>query len=139
MQFASTAILLAEKEENFSDLALIETLNLLQDRGLDCSSLTENVDATTPDGKLIFRLMGALAEFERDLIHEGNKAGLVAAKASVCRLQAEKTTDGKVALERHLYYNSKQSSAEICSMVEISRSTFFRHVRGTWKTLGTPA
>ncbi|GCE15651.1 hypothetical protein KTT_55100 [Tengunoibacter tsumagoiensis] len=47
---------------------LIETLTLLKDRGADFISLTEKIDTTTPGGKLIFHLMGALAEFERDLI-----------------------------------------------------------------------
>ncbi len=38
-------------------------------------SLTEQIDTTTPGGKLIFHLMGALAEFERDLIRERTNAG----------------------------------------------------------------
>ena len=60
---------------------LIETLNLLKDRGVDFVSLTESIDTTTPGGKLIFHLMGALAEFERDLIRECTNAGLAAARA----------------------------------------------------------
>ena len=59
---------------------LIETLNILKDRGADFISLTEKID-TTPGGKLIFHLMGALAEFERDLIRERTNAGLAAARA----------------------------------------------------------
>jgi hypothetical protein len=60
---------------------LIETLNLLKSRGIDFISLTEHIDTTTPGGKLIFHLMGALAEFERDLIRERTNAGLAAARA----------------------------------------------------------
>jgi len=60
---------------------LIETLNLLNNRGVDFISLTENIDTTTPGGKLIFHVMGALAEFERDLIRERTNAGLAAARA----------------------------------------------------------
>jgi len=54
---------------------LIETLNLLDHRGVDFISLTENIDTTTPGGKLIFHLMGALAEFECDLIRERTNVG----------------------------------------------------------------
>jgi DNA invertase Pin-like site-specific DNA recombinase len=109
---------------------LIETLNLLQKRGVDFISLTENIDTTTPGGKLIFHLMGALAEFERDLIRERTLAGLAAAKArGRVGGRPRKTADGKVALARHLYQDSKHSVAEICSMLEISRSTFFRYVK----------
>src|SRR5258708_12212946 len=49
---------------------LIELLKGLQERGIEFISLTEQIDTTTPGGKLIFHLMGALAEFERDLILE---------------------------------------------------------------------
>ena len=47
---------------------LIDVLNTLQERNVEFVSLTEQIDTTTPSGKLIFHLMGALAEFERDLI-----------------------------------------------------------------------
>ena len=60
---------------------LIATLNTLQERGIGFISLTENIDTTTPGGKLIFHVMGALAEFERDLIRERTNAGLAAARA----------------------------------------------------------
>jgi len=59
---------------------LIELLKGLQERGIEFISLTEQIDTTTPGGKLIFHLMGALAEFERDLIRERTNAGLAAAK-----------------------------------------------------------
>ena len=42
-------------------------------------SLTEGMDTTTPGGKLIFSIFGALAEFERSLISERTIAGLAAA------------------------------------------------------------
>src|SRR5207302_7724781 len=60
---------------------LIELLKSLKERGIEFISLTEQIDTTTPGGKLIFHLMGALAEFERDLIRERTNAGLAAAKA----------------------------------------------------------
>lgn len=43
-------------------------------------SLTDDIDTTTTGGKLVFHIMGALAEFERDLIRERTKAGMKAAK-----------------------------------------------------------
>jgi DNA invertase Pin-like site-specific DNA recombinase len=44
-------------------------------------SLQESIDTTTSGGKLIFHVVGALAEFERDLIRERTQAGLQAARA----------------------------------------------------------
>jgi DNA invertase Pin-like site-specific DNA recombinase len=46
---------------------LIETVRDLEGRGVDVHSLTEQIDTTTPGGRLIFHVFGALAEFERDL------------------------------------------------------------------------
>jgi DNA invertase Pin-like site-specific DNA recombinase len=43
-------------------------------------SLSDHIDTTSPSGKLFFHMMGALAEFERDLISERTKAGMQAAK-----------------------------------------------------------
>src|SRR5205809_5486122 len=60
---------------------LIDTLTDLDQRGIGFRSLTENIDTTTPGGKLIFHIFGALAEFERDLIRERTQAGLLAARA----------------------------------------------------------
>ena len=44
-------------------------------------SLTENIDTTTPTGRLVFHIFGALGQFERDLIRERTNAGLAAAAA----------------------------------------------------------
>jgi DNA invertase Pin-like site-specific DNA recombinase len=49
---------------------LIEVVAQLAERGIGFKSLTEQIDTTTPGGKLIFHVFGALAEFERDLIRE---------------------------------------------------------------------
>jgi len=110
---------------------LIETLNVLKDRGVDFISVTENIDTTTPGGKLIFHLMGALAEFERDLIRERTNAGLAAARARgrIGGRPKKLATNGKVALVRRLFADPNQSIPEICSTLEISRSTLYRYVK----------
>src|SRR5512143_1072690 len=60
---------------------LIDTVSLLQERGIGFKSLQEQLDTTTSGGKLVFHVFGALAEFERDLIRERTQAGLLAARA----------------------------------------------------------
>ena len=60
---------------------LIETVNQLEARGVGFHSLTEAIDTTTPGGRLVFHIFGALGQFERDLIRERTRAGLVAAVA----------------------------------------------------------
>ena len=60
---------------------LIETIGALEARGVGFRSLTESIDTTTPGGRLIFHVFGALGQFERDLIRERTRAGLSAAAA----------------------------------------------------------
>ena len=119
---------------------LIETLNLLKDQGVDFISLTEHIDTTTPGGKLIFHLMGALAEFERDLIRERTNAGLAAARARgrIGGRPRKLATNGKVALDQRLFADKKHAIDDICSTLGISRSTFYRYVREAKKASDRP-
>lgn len=114
---------------------LIELLNTLKEREIDFVSITEKIDTTTPGGKLIFHMMGALAEFERDLIRERTNAGLEAARArgrTGGRPRALRTPS-KVAMALSLYHGKAYSIDEICEQLHISRSTLFRYVKGSRK------
>jgi DNA invertase Pin-like site-specific DNA recombinase len=112
---------------------LIDLLTHLDQHQIGFRSLTEQIDTTTPGGKLIFHLMGALAEFERDLIRERTNAGLAAARARGCiggRPRKLKTS-GKVALARQMFANQSHSIPEICTTLGISRATLYRYVKET--------
>jgi DNA invertase Pin-like site-specific DNA recombinase len=110
---------------------LIELLKGLQEHGIEFISLTEQIDTTTPGGKLIFHLMGALAEFERDLIRERTNAGLAAARARgrIGGRPRKLKTNGKVALARRMFADQSHSIPEICAALGISRATLYRYVK----------
>lgn len=110
---------------------LIELLKGLKERGIEFISLTEQIDTATPGGKLIFHLMGALAEFERDLIRERTTAGLAAAKARgrVGGRPRKLKTNGKIALARRMFADQSHSIPEICAALGISRATLYRYVK----------
>lgn len=59
---------------------LIELVAALQDRGCGFVSLSEAIDTGSAGGKLVFHIMGALAEFERALIVERTRAGMASAR-----------------------------------------------------------
>ncbi len=59
---------------------LIETIGELEARGVGFKSVQEHIDTTTPGGRLVFHVFGALASFERELIQERTLAGLAAAR-----------------------------------------------------------
>jgi DNA invertase Pin-like site-specific DNA recombinase len=60
--------------------ALINGLETFRALGIDFISATQNVDTTTPMGRLFFQVIGAIAEFERSLIVDRTKAGIENAK-----------------------------------------------------------
>ena len=106
---------------------LIATVTDLRERGIGFRSLTEQIDTTTPGGKLIFHVCGALAEFERDLIQERTHAGLAAARA-------RGRTGGrprKLALAQALYDGGQTNIATICQTLGISRATLYRVLKAT--------
>lgn len=108
---------------------LLETVSLLEERGIGFRSLQEAIDTTTSGGRLIFHIFGALAEFERNLICERTLAGLRAARARgrkggrPCLLDSKKKE-----LIYRLYDERKHSIKEICHMLGISKPTLYKYL-----------
>jgi len=65
---------------------LLRALENFQALGIEFVSLSENVDTSTPTGKMVFTVLGAVAELERSLIAERVRAGLRNARANGKRL-----------------------------------------------------
>lgn len=108
---------------------LIETITDLNNRKIGFKSLTENIDSTTSGGILIFHIFGALAEFERDIIRERTRAGLVAARARGRLGGRPKLLDQKRSeMAKQLYNDKSNSITDICNTLNISRSTLYRHL-----------
>lgn len=112
---------------------LIETVNELAARGVELFSLKENLDTSTPTGKLMFHIMASLAEFERDIIQERTLAGLEAARARGRKGGRPKATSAiqPAQLERaKALYTAKQNTvAEIMQLTGFkNRSTFYKYV-----------
>jgi DNA invertase Pin-like site-specific DNA recombinase len=68
----------------------VNALAELEALGLTFISLRDNLDLSTPSGRLMFQIIGAMAEFERSLIQERVKAGLRNARAKGKRLGADR-------------------------------------------------
>jgi DNA invertase Pin-like site-specific DNA recombinase len=109
---------------------LITTMTDLEGRGIGFKSLTENIDTTTSGGKLIFHIFGALAEFERNLIRERTQAGLTAARARGKRGgRPNNLTARQRTIAQSLYDDPKNSIAEICRTLKISKATLYRYIK----------
>ncbi len=112
---------------------LIETVTMLAERGIELRSLKENIDTTTPTGKLLFHIIGAMAEFERDVISERTQAGLEAARARGRRggrpKAIEKIELRNLARAKELYAAKNNTIQEIMQMTGFkSRNTFYKYV-----------
>ena len=59
---------------------LLEIVEIIKDRGAGFRSLAEDIDTTTPAGRLIFHVFASIAQFERERISERTKEGLEAAR-----------------------------------------------------------
>jgi DNA invertase Pin-like site-specific DNA recombinase len=82
---------------------LVDSLAEFRALGIDFVSYTEGVDTTTPTGQLLFHIVGAVAQFERDLIAERVRAGIAHARAlgrRIGRPRAQINTEQVNALRR---------------------------------------
>ncbi len=108
---------------------LIQVVNALADRGVEFKSLKETIDTSTAGGKLVFHVMAAMAEFERDLIRERTNAGLAAAKArgrNGGRPQA--LTAEQIKMGRTLAASPDLTVNQICEQLGCSRATYYRQI-----------
>ncbi|MCW2283795.1 DNA invertase Pin-like site-specific DNA recombinase [Rhodoblastus acidophilus] len=108
---------------------LIETIELLDQRQVGFRSLTESIDTTTPTGRLIFQIFGALAEFERGLIRERTQAGLASARAQG-RLSGRplKMTEKDINAAKALLAGTDLTVDEAARRIGVSASTLYRHL-----------
>lgn len=109
---------------------LIDTVNQLENKGIGFQSLTEAIDTTTAGGKLVFHIFGALAEFERELIRERTKMGLMSAKAKG-RMggRPNKLTPQQVKMVKDMMASGNYKVNDICEQFGISRSTLYRNIK----------
>ena len=101
----------------------------LRKRGIGFTSLHEALDTTTPGGRLVFHVFAALAEFIRELIVEGTREGLSAARANGVRLgRPPAMTPEQVRHARALLTEPDTTVASIARLLGVSRSTIYKYV-----------
>ncbi len=117
---------------------LLETVADFERRGVSFISLTENIDTSTPGGRLVFHLFGALAEFERDLIQERTAAGLAAARARG-RVGGRPTvwTPDKIKAAGAMQATGTHDVTSIARALGVSRASIYR-LFGTTGAAGKP-
>ncbi len=108
---------------------LIELMSELEKLKIGFQSLQESIDTTTPGGKLVFHIFGALAEFDRNLISEWTRAGLEAARARGRKGGRPKKLDAEQReIAINLYNRKEHGVEEICRTLGISKPTLYAYV-----------
>ena len=108
---------------------LIETVELLESKGIGFRSLTESIDTTTSGGRLIFHIFAALAEFERNIIRERTTAGLNAARArGKVGGRPKSLSEADISAARALLSDPAITTRQIAERLGISVSTLYKHI-----------
>ena len=108
---------------------LLELIEKLSEKGVEFVSRKEAIDTTTPTGKFMLTVFGAVAELEREYILQRQQEGIAIAKA-------EGKYRGRKPIERSnfdavekLWRAGTISAAEAMRRLDMSRSTFYRKIR----------
>lgn len=110
---------------------LIDTVEALKARDIGFRCLTQELDTTTPGGRLVFTLFSALAEFERDVIRERTRAGLDAARArGRVGGRPPALSDRDLAAARALLRDPALTVDEVAAHLNVAVSTLYRHLPG---------
>jgi DNA invertase Pin-like site-specific DNA recombinase len=101
----------------------------LRERGIGFTSLHENLDTTTPGGRLVFHVFAALAEFIRELIVIGTREGLAAARArGRVGGRPSVATEEVIKAARDLLPDPGRSITSIAKLLGVSPGTLYNHI-----------
>ena len=106
---------------------LVRIVGELEQKGVSFESLTEKIETGSAAGKLVFHVFAALAEFERNLIRERTRAGLVAARArGRAGGRKPKLTDAQIKEINEMVDAQKLPIGRIAELYGVSRTTIYK-------------
>lgn len=115
---------------DFSRLArstkdLLDIVETLKDKGVDLFSNKENIDTSTPTGKLMLTLIGAIAEFERQNLLERQREGIaIAQREGKFKGRQVKAIDDETFEKAYQKYKDREiTKGKLAEMLDISRPT----------------
>jgi DNA invertase Pin-like site-specific DNA recombinase len=112
---------------------ILGTVENLSARGVGVRSLSDNIDPSTPTGRMLLGIFGTLAEYERLLIRERVQAGIEASRARGVRFGRPapdpEEVAAKIRMARRAMEEDNLRAEEAARLVGWSRSTLYRHLR----------
>lgn len=107
---------------------LLQLAETLEGRGVDLVSLSEQIDTSTPQGKLFFTISAAFAEFERAIIRERQAEGIAIAKAQGRMGGRPRVPKEKLDVACALYQEGSYKMSEIEKIAGCSYGTIYREI-----------
>lgn len=112
---------------------LLEVADSLRDHGVGLKVLRQPVDTTTKEGRLVFAILGAIDEFQRELIAENTKEGVEAAKARGRKGGRPPGLDPRRVKHARQLADQGETVSEIAKIMRVSRATVYRHLEQSRK------
>lgn len=109
---------------------VLNTVNLLRDKGVKVQSLSDGIDPETTSGRLMLGMLATLAEYERELITERVNAGIAAARQSGTRFGRPPVDPTVIAEKLDIARDARakgRTAEEAARLVGWSRATLYRH------------
>ena len=108
---------------------LVLVLDDLSARGIGFRCLAPAIDTTTPEGRLLYSITGAFAEFEREIIRQRTRAGLQSALARGRKGGRPKALSaGDLAKAKAMLRDGTISVAAVAKTFGVSRPTLYKHI-----------
>jgi DNA invertase Pin-like site-specific DNA recombinase len=100
----------------------------LEALGVDLVVLDQAIDTSTPSGRLLFHVLGSIAEFERDLIRERTSAGVAAARRRGTRFGRPKALAPEALDRLGRLIRAGRSHRYVATLLGVSKATITREV-----------
>jgi len=108
---------------------LLDIAETLQSRGVALRSLTEHIDTATAAGKMLYAVLGAVAQFERDVLRERTVAGMRAAKRRGEHIGRPAALNTLQIREAERMIERGDSPNHVARVLRVGRSTLYRHLK----------
>jgi DNA invertase Pin-like site-specific DNA recombinase len=110
---------------------LLEIVARLTEKGVEFISLKENIDTTTPQGRFMLTVFGALAELERESILERQREGIAIAKAEgkYKGRQPIAVDEQKLRIICKEWRDGEITATEAMRILRLKPNTFYRRVK----------
>ncbi len=107
---------------------LLDIAETLQKRGIALRSLTDHIDTGTAAGRMLYAVLGAVAQFEHDVLRERTVAGLAAAKRRGEKLGRPPALTPAQVREAKAMLKRGQSPNHVARVLRCGRSTLYRAI-----------